>query len=197
MNLRTYLNQSPILSQSNIADSFVSRWRGRRLDKGALLIQQDEKEPSEIILLDGCLASSIFDQEGNEVCVGLYVGPCVVTPNIARARNGVSRVAMVAVEDVSIAQIDRELLTDLMVADETIRTWANGILQEALSQIADREWCLAALKGAERLQWFRETFPGYESIFPHTLIASFLGITPVTLSRLRHATHQDHGQTSD
>lgn len=188
MNLRKFLKQSPILSQSEIADSFASKWRGRRLDKGAFLFQQDETETSEIILLDGCLASSIFDQDGNEVCVGLYVGPCVVTPNIARTRNGVSRVALLAIEDVSIAQIESEQLTDLMVADETVRTWANGILQEALSQKADREWCLAALKGAERLLWFREVFPGYESVFPHTLIASFLGVTPVTLSRLRNAT---------
>lgn len=188
MNLRKFLKQSPILSQSEIADSFASKWRGRRLDKGAFLFQQDETETSEIVLLDGCLASSIFDQDGNEVCVGLYVGPCVVTPNIARTRNGVSRVALLAIEDVSIAQIESEQLTDLMVADETVRTWANGILQEALSQKADREWCLAALKGAERLLWFREVFPGYESVFPHTLIASFLGVTPVTLSRLRNAT---------
>ncbi|MEP0138999.1 hypothetical protein [Tateyamaria sp.] len=72
-----------------------------------------------------------------------------------------------------------------MISSEPVRNWANGILREALSRKADREWCLAALGGAERLTWFRQAFPGYEDIFPHTLIASFLGVTPVTMSRLR------------
>lgn len=76
-------------------------------------------------------------------------------------------------------------LTDLMLGSEPIRNWANGVLRDALSEKAEREWCLAALGGAERLTWFRQAFPGYEDIFTHTLIASFLGITPVTLSRLR------------
>ena len=72
-----------------------------------------------------------------------------------------------------------------MLASEPIRNWANAVLRDALNEKAEREWCLAALGGAERLKWFRQTYPRYEEIFTHVLIASFLGITPVTLSRLR------------
>ncbi|NQZ73298.1 MAG: Crp/Fnr family transcriptional regulator [Dinoroseobacter sp.] len=131
------------------------------------------------------MSSNICDQEGKEVCVGLYLGPCVITPTIARTRNGLSLVSVEAKTDAKIAKIDARQLSDLMLASEPIRNWANAVLRDALNEKAEREWCLAALGGAERLKWFRQTYPRYEEIFTHVLIASFLGITPVTLSRLR------------
>jgi len=185
MDLRNFLAQSPDLSDIRFADGFASHWRSKRLNKGARLAHQEHPESGEFILLDGCLASSICDQDGKEVCVGLYVGPCVVTPNIARTRGGVSLVSIQATKEASFCWIDTDRLTNLMIESEPIRNWANGVLRDALSEKAEREWCLAALGGADRLNWFREAFPSYEDIFTHSLIASFLGITPVTLSRLR------------
>ncbi|KIN62966.1 Cyclic nucleotide binding regulatory protein [Sulfitobacter noctilucicola] len=185
MDLRTFLMQSPDLLGWASADEFASAWKQIRLDKGAHLTRQEHSQTDEFILLAGCLASSICDQDGKEVCVGFYVGPCVVTPNIARTRNGLSLVSIVATTDARLARVESDKLSDRMIASEPVRNWANGILREALSRKVDREWCLAALGGAERLAWFRKEFPGYEDIFPHTLIASFLGVTPVTLSRLR------------
>ncbi|UYV36173.1 Crp/Fnr family transcriptional regulator [Rhodobacteraceae bacterium D3-12] len=185
MDLRTFLMQSPDLSDWANTDAFASAWKQIRLNKGAQLTQQEHSQTDEFILLQGCLASSICDQDGKEVCVGFYVGPCVITPNIARTRNGLSLVSIVALTDTRLARIESDELSDRMIASEPVRNWANGILRDALSRKVDREWCLAALGGAERLAWFRKEFPGYEDIFPHTLIASFLGVTPVTMSRLR------------
>ncbi len=48
-----------------------------------------------------------------------------------------------------------------------------------------KEWSLAALSAQEKLEWFRSDFPDGETTFPHIYIASYLGITPVTLSRTR------------
>ncbi|OSQ50730.1 Crp/Fnr family transcriptional regulator [Marivita geojedonensis] len=185
MDLRTFLMQSPDLSDMACAEDFASDWKRMRLDKGAHLTRQEQPETDEFVLLEGCLVSSICDQDGKEVCVGFYVGPCVITPNIARTRDGVSLVSIAATTDALLARIDSDLLSNRMISSEPIRNWANGVLRDALSRKVDREWCLAALKGAERLTWFRQAFPGYEDIFPHMLIASFLGITPVTMSRLR------------
>jgi len=185
MDLLTFLTKSPDLSDIARADKFASQWKRERVNKGAYLTLQEQTETDEFILLEGCLASTICDQDGREVCVGFYVGPCVVTPNIARTRDGVSLVSTVATTDVLLARINSDLLSNLMISSVPIRNWANGILRDALSEKAEREWCLAALGGAERLNWFRQKFPGYEATFTHSSIASFLGVTPVTLSRLR------------
>lgn len=185
MDLLTFLMKSPDLSDKAVADEFALQWKRDRVKKSAYLTLQEETETDEFILLEGSLVSTICDQDGREVCVGFYVGPCVVTPNIARTRRGVSLVSTVATTDVLLARLNSDLLSNLMISSIPIRNWANGILRDALSEKAEREWCLAAHGGAERLNWFRQEFPGYEAIFTHSSIASFLGITPVTLSRLR------------
>lgn len=185
MDLLAFLMQSPALQDKAGAAQLASNWMPKLVKKGARIIQQGELETKELIILEGRAASCIYDPEGSAVCVGLYVGPCVVTPNIARTRDGLSLVSLEAMSDTIVAQMDSNMLTELMIASEPIRDWANDCLREELGRKADREWCLAALGGSDRLAWFRQGYPGYEEIFVHSMIASFLGITPVTLSRLR------------
>lgn len=185
MHLLTFLMQSPDLLEKEVAARFASNWTPKLVEKGASVVHQGEQENKELIILDGCVCSRIYAPDGSAVCVGLYVGACIVAPNIARTRGGLSIVTMEAMTDTLVAQMDSNVLMDLMIASEPIRDWANGVLREELSRKADREWCLAALGGSDRLAWFRDRYPRHEEIFIHSLIASFLGITPVTLSRLR------------
>jgi CRP-like cAMP-binding protein len=185
MDLRTFLMRTPAFVEKAEAERFASNWTPKLVFKGACIISQGEQEDKEIILLEGCAASCINDRGGKTICVGLYIGPCIISPNIARTRNGQSLVSVDATTDVLMAQMDSNVLLDLMITSEPVRDWANGILREELARKADREWCLAALSGSDRLDWFRERFPRHEQTFVHTLIASYLGITPVTLSRLR------------
>ena len=68
MDLRTFLNKSPDLSERACAEGFAARWTTRRFDKGAHLARQDLLQTDEFILLDGHVTSSICDPEGEEVC---------------------------------------------------------------------------------------------------------------------------------
>lgn len=137
------------------------------------------------MLLNGKITSQIADVEGRGVCVGFHVGPGVVTPHIARTRANVSLVTLMVTADATIAVLNADDLVTMMLRSPEIRDWANGILRDELSRKTEREWCLAALGGADRLAWFRERYPDQEDLFAHHQIASFLGMTPVTLSRLR------------
>ena len=188
MDLLTFLTCSANALDKATAREFATAWRVEHVEKGRRIVNQGEPDPFEHIILDGHATSQITDPEGRAVCVSFHAGPSVVTPNVARTRNGASLVSIDVISDALVAQIDSRALTELMLTSEPIREWANGILQQELAQKADREWCLAALGGADRLAWFREGFPNHEGLFGHYLIATFLGVTPVTLSRLRGAT---------
>ena len=80
MDLPTFLARSPSLESYPSLDEFSSRWEHQRFEKGGHLSRQQEPEMGEFILLSGCLASTILGHDGTEICVGLFVGPCVVTP---------------------------------------------------------------------------------------------------------------------
>ena len=187
MDLFTFFTSSPNALDKNTAREFAAAWRVEYVERGRRIATQGEPDLIEHIILDGRATSLITDPEGRAVCVGFHAGPCVVAPNVARTRNGTSLVSIDVIADALVAQMNTLALTELMLASEPIREWANGILQQELARKADREWCLAALGGADRLAWFRENFPRHEGLFGHYLIASFLGVTPVTLSRLRGA----------
>ena len=187
MDLFAYLTCSPNTLDKVTARKFAAAWSVELVEKGRRIATQGEPDPFEHIILDGRATSQISDAEGRAVCVGFHAGPCVVAPHVARTRNGTSLVSIEVVADALVAHMDSRTLIELMLTSEPIREWANGILQQELARKADREWCLAALGGADRLAWFRKDFPHHEGLFGHYLIASYLGVTPVTLSRLRGA----------
>jgi hypothetical protein len=192
LDLFTFLTSLPNALDPTTARQLAAAWHVESIKKGRQIAFQGVPDPMEHIILDGRATSQITDPEGRSVCVGFHAGPCVVTPNVARTRNCASLVSIDVSADALVAHMDSSALTALMLASEPIREWANGILQQELSHKADREWCLAALGGADRLAWFRGQFPHHEALFGHYLIASFLGITPVTLSRLRSAERENH-----
>jgi len=185
MDVLTFLMRSADWPDKANTTRLASAWKPKMIPKGAQIARQGQRENRELIILEGYAASRIYGPDGNAVCVGLHVGPCVLAPNIARTRDGMSLVSVEAISDALVAQMDGDALMDLMIRSEAVRDWANAVLRAELARKTDREWCLAALGGSDRLVWFRKMYPGYEQIFVHSLIASFLGMTPVTFSRLR------------
>ena len=63
--------------------------------------------------------------------------------------------------------------------------WGNTVLSDELFNKVKKELNLITMSANDHLIEFRKIFPMLENIIPHPYIASYLGISPVSLSRLR------------
>lgn len=167
-------------------ETLVGAFEMRNWPAGSYLSNQGERDENEYLLLGGRARSVVTDAEGAEVNLNLYAAPMVITPNIARTSGGQSLVDIEILDDAVVASLPTAQLMDLMVKLESVRDWGNDVMREELTLKVGREWCLAALSARQRLEWFRKVHPGYETLFAHFHIASYLGMTPVTLSRARN-----------
>jgi CRP-like cAMP-binding protein len=90
-----------------------------------------------------------------------------------------------ALTEVKIVSIDAVEFEKLMIDNLEIRNFGNTVLRNELIKKVDKEIGLASLTAKERLINFRNHFPMLENVIPHSDIASYLGITNISLSRLR------------
>ena len=72
-----------------------------------------------------------------------------------------------------------------MIEDLEIRDFGNAVLSNELMAKVEKEVALASLKAKDRLVLLRKKYPNIENLIPHSDIASYLGITTISLSRLR------------
>jgi len=74
-----------------------------------------------------------------------------------------------------------------MMQNEAMQRWGDTVMRAELTRKIQRELSLATHTAKQRLDEFRTLYPTLEDQITHSMIASYLGITPVTLSRLRNS----------
>jgi CRP-like cAMP-binding protein len=150
-----------------------------------VFIRKDHPEQYEYFILQGICRSYVLSPEGEEITIHFFEGPAVLSPHITRTHEGISLLNFQALTDLSAVRFDAEAFVQLMIENLEVRFFANTVLQHELIQKVNKEIGLASLTARERLLQFRKDFQGLENKVPHPLIASYLGITPISLSRLR------------
>ena len=156
-----------------------------QLQGGEALLRAGDAPAIECFVLQGLLRTWVGDAQGRSVTLDFHEGPCALTPSVVRTLQGRSRVHCDAVGSARLVVFDAQSLVDCMPMSIAVQCWGDAVLRAELMRRADREWALAALSAQERLLACRAAWPGLESLVPHRHLASYLGITPVSLSRLR------------
>lgn len=152
--------------------------------RGTLLVEVGQPQPHLYILLSGILRGFIIRPDGRDItdCFAFRCG------DVAVGCGTLDQPSLVNIEALSQAQVlkipmgvVRELLQDPAVMQ---------IYLDRLSQSLMRHWELKILmyhcSALQRYQWFLKTHAGLPKGISGKYIASYLGMNPVTLSRLRH-----------
>jgi CRP-like cAMP-binding protein len=155
------------------------------VDKGDTFIELGKRNGHEYILQNGIVRSYLLNQAGNEVTLSFFEGPAVLSPVLTRTVAGRSLLNFHALTSCHLAVLEAPAFERLIEEDLQVRAFANDVLRRELLQKVHKEIGLSAHSAAERLDQFRKQYPTFENNVPHPMIASYLGITNVSLSRLR------------
>lgn len=157
----------------------------QKINNGSVFIEKGKRNNSEYFLIKGICRSFLLSPDGEEITISFFNSGSIISPYVTRTLNGFTNINFQTLTDVVIGKMDSSKFEELMVKNLDIREFGNMVLKIELQKKVQKEINLASLTAMERLKIFRKDFPGFENIVPHPTIASFLGITNVSLSRLR------------
>lgn len=169
-------------------DSFVEMLRFasfKTVGKDEVFIKKDRINTQEYFLLEGVCRSYLYNPEGEDITISFFQGPVVISPHTIRTEAGRSLFDYQACTELLLCCLDADAFLNLMIRNLEIREFGNAVLRNELTGKVEKEIGLVSLPARERLLLFRRRFDMLENIVPHPHIASYLGITPISLSRLR------------
>ncbi|MEM9545543.1 MAG: Crp/Fnr family transcriptional regulator [Bacteroidota bacterium] len=178
--IRDYYNVS-----KNSMEAIIKYVEFQTLSSGTSFIKSGVQNEYDYFLLSGICRSYVVNQKGEDITISFFQNRTVLTPNVARTFKNQSTMTFEALTDIEIGRFKAIELVKLMREISEMRSFANAVLQQELILKSKKELYNASLTAKERLKIFRQQFDSLENLIPHPIIASYLGITNISLSRLR------------
>ena len=150
-----------------------------------LLAKEGGKASSELYLVRGILRTFYRSSDGEEVNVAFYTENNILPPHYFRTKNNRSELNIQALSEVLVAEFAAVQFTALRYKHSSLMKYGNVIVERELQYKTQRELLLLTKRAEERYLAFRSFYPGLENRISQFHIASYLGITPVSLSRIR------------
>jgi len=185
-NIKQYIGQILPLNEKDL-DIFLSIFKPISLKKGELFIEEGKKCDYIGFIIEGCLMC-VYNNEGNEIIDEFSLENEFIADYKNFLDNQPAEKDVKCVEDSEILVVKYKDLSDLyskkhsfervgrLIAESLFKNWHD----KAVSLVIDD-----AKTRYEKLIKNRATLP---QRVPQYLVASYLGITPQSLSRIRKVT---------
>lgn len=184
MSVQDFLRNDFHLEDNEMVRLLAEEARIESIKRGCKLVEIGEIPTHLMILVEGVYRGYLLDEDGIDVtdCIAFHRGDIVMGCN---QLGQPSMVNIEAVTNVEVLTIPMTAVLGLMKTSAELWQLYNRFLQEALMRHWNCKMLLLRCSAMERYRWFLEQYPGMIDVVNNKHIASFLGMTPVTLSRLR------------
>lgn len=154
--------------------------------KNEIIFSEKRYNAFEYFQLEGVTHRYNSDEDQQLLTTGFYLNETVITPHFARTTNGQSIFSLQALTDCQYLKVPVGTFDELRENHPSVRAFGQRVVEKEFVKNLNHEVLFRSFTAKDRLQFFRANFPNLENLIPHTIIASFLGITPVSFSRLRN-----------
>ena len=183
MRIKEFYKTALGITDPEALEAFARHTRMETVPRGTRLLSMGEQMEELCFLAEGVVRCYVVDENGQDItdCFICHAGDPVI------GCGGFSAPSAVHIETISNCQLLvlplRELLS-LLDRPEILKIYCTQ-LEQALQRHWNIKMLLYRCDAMERYQWFLEQYPRLEEQVNGKHVASFLGMTPVTLSRLR------------
>lgn len=157
----------------------------RRLRKNQYLLQEGDVWRYNAFITNGCLRTYSVNDKLQEHILNFAIENYWIGDRESLLNGTPSRYNIDAIEDSEVLLISKEDFTVLMKSIPQFQDLVNLIIERSFAASQDRINSSISLNAEEKYATFLKRQPKIANRVPQHMVASYLGITPETLSRIR------------
>ena len=153
--------------------------------KGSKLLKANDKVDYQYYILEGCLRTYHIDAHGKEHTVQFGIKDWWISDYTAFFSTSKAIMTIEVIQDATMYRISREDKERLYKQIASIETFFRIKLERAFAALQNRILSNLSQTATERYLNFIQTYPNIDKSIKNYHIASYLGITTESLSRIR------------
>ena len=179
-----FLNSFTNVSDKNI-ESLLKISELKKVKAGTQLIKLGEVPTKAYMIMSGIIRCYLITESGKEFNKSFYLPVNVVGPLTSLIHSMPSIFVFEALIDSEIYEVDFIRFKDLCEKNLEVNLLYSSVLESIYTRYETRLLELISMEAKDRYLELKKKIPNVDDIIPQYHIASYLGITPVQLSRIR------------
>ena len=185
MDRETFFREVMGVQTRELLDWGVENAIEKTVWKGEILLRAGEQQTHLWLLVRGIFRGFRLDEQGQEatICIDNRPGETLLGNNDLLAA---SLVTVEALEDGAVIGFPMDKAVECIKSNQEMMALYHKRLVRMANYNASVKSILCQGTATQRFDWFCKEYPGLIERVNNRYVASFLGMTPVTFSRLRH-----------
>lgn len=155
------------------------------LKKDTFFLQEGEKSTEIGLIVKGAFRSYYIDKKGNDITKYFYAEGEILFSYVAYLNQKESMYSVQALEDSEILVAKISDFEKIIAGNSQLILFYKKMVDSVLVAKEEHASSFKLLNSTERYKQFLAAYPGLEKRLKQCHLASYLGITPVSLSRIR------------
>ena len=166
-------------------NSIEGKLKKLNLKKGITLLKVDETVINQYYVYSGCLRTYFIDKSGKEHTLQFAINDWWISDYTAFFNTTKAIMYIETIQDATLYKISRKNMEDLFLEIPQLETFFRKKMEKAFTSFQKRILSSLAQSAKERYLTFINAYPNIEQSVKNYHIASYLGITTESLSRIR------------
>ncbi len=157
----------------------------KKVVKGEVILNENSIRKQHIFVASGCLRSFYKSKNGKEHTLQFAVKNWWIGDYTTIYTDQKSKVTIESLSHSKILMIDQTNIEKLYIEFPQFEAFQRKNFEKRIATLQNRILHLLTLTAAEKYTQFINDYAVFEKVIPNYQIASYLGITPESLSRIR------------